>query len=334
MKAIALVSGGLDSALAAQLVKEQGVEIIALNFKTPFCLCDRGRAPAGCGSFGSQAAANLGIEFRVINVTDEFFRMLKNPKHGYGANMNPCIDCRILMLRKAKEFMQEADASFIITGEVLGQRPMSQHKQALRIIEEESGLEGLVLRPLSGKLLPETIPERKGWLRRDNLLDFSGRTRRPQINLAEKLNIKDYACPAGGCLLTDPGFSRRLKDLIAYGELNLNNVELLKLGRHFRLSVAAKLVVGRDEKENARLLNLAGDDDYIFMPSEIPGPAVLGRGAFDEALIELACGITCRYSDIDGKVDADIVYSKVPEKKEKVLKVLPVEESRLMSLRI
>lgn len=334
MKAIVLISGGLDSTLAARLLKEQDIEIVALNFKTPFCLCDR-KGASGCGNYARSVANNLGIELKIINVTDEFFTILKDPKHGFGANMNPCIDCRILMLRKAKELMQEIGAKFIVTGEVLGQRPMSQHKQALKIIEKESGLEGLVLRPLSAILLPETIPEREGWVARDKLLNFSGRTRKPQIQLARNFNIKDYPCAAGGCLLTDPGFAKRVKDLINYGELSLNNVELLKIGRHFRISENTKLAVGRNKKENGELVNLSKENDYLFFPNEgLAGPTSLGRGNFSEDLIKLSCSITCRYCDLDGKTDADIIYKRIPEKEDRIFKVSPVDDAELRSLRI
>ncbi|MBI5144857.1 MAG: 7-cyano-7-deazaguanine synthase [Candidatus Omnitrophica bacterium] len=332
MKAIALISGGLDSTLATKLIKEQGVEIIALNFKTPFCLCDR-RISSGCLNYSRQVANNLGIELKVINISDEFFRVVENPKHGYGSNMNPCIDCRILKFRKAKEFMQEIGASFLVTGEVLGQRPMSQHRQALNIIDQESQLEGLVLRPLSAKLLPETIPEREGWVSRDKLLNFSGRTRRPQIALAKKFNLKDYACPAGGCLLTDPEFAKKLRELIRHQEFNKDNVELLKLGRHFRLAPETKLVVGRNEEENKRLINLVGEGDYLFMPKDIAGPTSLGRGAFNEELIKLASSITCRYCDLNGNSIANIIYKRIP-KQEKILQVPATDETKLQALRI
>ena len=339
MKAIALVSGGLDSRLATHLVKEQGIEIIVFNFKTPFCLCDK-KNSSGCHSESLAVARSLALEFKIEHVTDEYFTIIKDPKHGYGANMNPCIDCRILLFKKAKELMQREGASFVITGEVLGQRPMSQHRQALKIIEQESGLEGLVLRPLSAKLLPETIPEKEGWVSREKLLNFSGRTRRPQMALAKNFEIKDYPCSAGGCLLTDPGFSQRMKDLLKYEELNLNNVELLKLGRHFRIAQNAKLIVGRDELENERLASLAKAGDYLFMPKDIAGPTALGRGVFNTDLIQLSCGITSRYCDLDGRTTADIVYKKiidagtVPEGDCPCIKALPIEERKLISLRI
>lgn len=333
MRAIALVSGGLDSSLAAKLIKDQGIEIIALNFKTPFCLCDR-KSSSGCISHARKLADTLAIELKVINVSEDFFRILKNPPHGYGSNMNPCIDCRILMFKKAKEFMQESGAAFIFSGEVVGQRPMSQQKHTLRMIERESGLEGLILRPLSAKILPETIPEIKGWVRREKLLDFNGRSRKPQFNLADCFGIKDYPCPAGGCLLTDPQFSARVKDLIKYGELNLNNIESLKVGRHFRFNPQAKLMVGRDEKENQRLLDLARDADYIFRPQKIAGPTALGRGVFDDSLIKLSCGITSRYSDLNGSNSIEIVYRRFPAAEESLLEVPAAEETKFSSFRI
>jgi len=335
MKAIALISGGLDSTLAARLMKEEGIGLIALNFKTPFCLCDR-KSSSGCFSHSRQVAYTLGVEFKSINVTEEFLQIIENPKHGRGSNMNPCIDCRILKFRKAKEFMQESGARFIITGEVLGQRPMSQHRNALSLIDKESGLEGLVLRPLSAKLLPETTPEKEGWVSRERLLNFSGRTRKPQIALAKALDIKDYPCPAGGCLLTDPAFSRRLRDLIEHKELNISNVELLKLGRHFRLNPSAKLIVGRDEKENERLLNAAKGSDHLFFPDEsLAGPTALGRGGLSDDLIKRCAGIVSYYCDLNGRQEADIMYKRgEPACQALALKAPPLKDNEFMQLRI
>lgn len=322
MKAIALISGGLDSTLAAKLIKEQGIKIVGLKFKIPFFLNPK------------KPLLDLGIEIKKVDIGDEFLAMLKNPRHGYGRNLNPCIDCKILMLSKAKNLMEEFQAEFIITGEVLGQRPMSQNKQALVLIEKRAGLQGLILRPLSGKLLPQTIPEKEGWLKRDNLKDFNGRSRLPQIELAKELGIKEYAQPAGGCLLTDPEFTKRLKDLIIHEGLSQEDIELLKLGRHFRLSDKIKLVVGRDKKENERLLVLAEENDYLFMPNEkTAGPVSLGRGVFNDNLIEISCSITCRYCDLDGKTETEIVYRKVPDE-EKILKVTPFEKEKLINLRV
>jgi tRNA U34 2-thiouridine synthase MnmA/TrmU len=322
MKAITLISGGLDSTLAAKLVNEQGIEVIGLRFKIPFC------------SNVSRSFSDLGIEIREVNIDDDFLKMMENPRYGYGSHMNPCIDCKILMLRKAKELMDECGAQFIITGEVLGQRPMSQHKQALATIAKKAGLEGLVLRPLSAKLLPETIPEKEGWIKREKLLSFSGRGRKQQIELAKTFGIKEYTQPAGGCLLTDPEFSKRLRDLITHEGLSLNNIELLKIGRHFRLSEKAKLVVGRNEKENKQLVNLAVENDYLFMPLHIAGPTVLGRGIFNDELFKLSCSITCRYCDLNGKINAEIIYMKIPEREQKILNISPIKENQLLTLRI
>jgi tRNA U34 2-thiouridine synthase MnmA/TrmU len=333
MKAVALVSGGLDSTLAAKLIQGLGIETVALNFKTSFCLCDKKTNP-GCSYTAKTVSENLGIPLKIMNISEEFFQVLKNPRHGYGSNMNPCIDCRILKFRKAKEFMLEIGAGFILTGEVLGQRPMSQHRRALKIIEQESGLEGLVLRPLSAKLLPETLPEKNGWVDRNKLLAFNGRSRKPQFDLARALNIKDYPCPAGGCLLTDPEFAKRIKDLMRHEDLSLNNVELLKVGRHFRLSRYAKLIVGRNEKENARILDLAKEGDVVFWPLNLAGPTALVRGILNQDLIGICSKIVCRYCDLNGNINADIVYRIIPDKEDRILVTEPIEEDKLIGFRI
>ncbi|UCE96119.1 MAG: hypothetical protein JSV51_00455, partial [Candidatus Bathyarchaeota archaeon] len=201
MKALALLSGGLDSTLAVKLIQQQGIDVAAINFTSPFCLCGKG----GCGA--AKVAEQLKIPLKTINVGNDYLKILRNPKHGYGKNMNPCIDCRIFMFKRAKEFAKEVGASFIITGEVLNERPMSQRRKALDLIEEEAGLKGQVLRPLSAKLLPATEGERKGWFDRRKLLDIRGRSRKRQIELANEFTLKDYPCPAGGCLLTYKEFA-------------------------------------------------------------------------------------------------------------------------------
>jgi tRNA U34 2-thiouridine synthase MnmA/TrmU len=235
---------------------EQGVELEALNFMTVFCTCTN----RGATCLASQKATeSLGIPLKVLNVSEEYLGVVKHPKHGYGSNMNPCIDCRIFMLKRAKDYMEESGAAFIVTGEVLGQRPMSQRKDAMRLIEKEASLEGLILRPLSAKVLPVTIPERERWVDREKLLKIQGRSRKPQIGLAEHYNIRDYPCPAGGCLLTDPGFAKRMKDLMMNEpNFSLNDVHLLKIGRQFRLSRGVKLVVGRNKEENQKIQTLQG----------------------------------------------------------------------------
>ncbi|TET47754.1 tRNA 4-thiouridine(8) synthase ThiI, partial [Candidatus Aerophobetes bacterium] len=255
-----------------------------------------------------------------------------NPKHGYGKNLNPCIDCRILMLKNAKKLMEEKGASFLITGEVLGQRPRSQYLAALKIIEREGGLDGLVLRPLSAKLLPLSVPEKEGWVNREKLLEISGRSRKPQIDLADKYGIRDYPCPAGGCLLTDRGFAQRMKDLMTHSEITLNDVELLKTGRYFRLSLQTKLVVGRNKKENERLLRLANTDDICFEPVEVKGPIGIGRGDFDQTMISLASKIMARYSD--GNDEVRIAYQKLPGKETGSARAKPMKDMELQKLRI
>jgi tRNA U34 2-thiouridine synthase MnmA/TrmU len=336
IKAISLVSGGLDSTLATKVILDQGIEVVAVNFLTPFCLCNK---RGGCRHEAKHLAETLGIEIRLIYVFKEYLEIIKNPKFGYGSNLNPCIDCRILMLRKTKEFMSDIGASFIITGEVLGQRPMSQHQKALKLIEKEAGLEGLILRPLSAKLLSETIPEKKGWINRDKMLDFCGRGRKPQMLLAKQFGINDYPCPAGGCLLTDTEFSRRLKDLLVHSEdsqFNLNDIELLKLGRHLRLGPKSKLIVGRDEVENNKILHLAIAIDYIFEPIEVKGPIAIGRGEGfnDFTILELAGSILTRYCDRDTMGSVKIKCRQAQSNQIFYLNCFALEEERLKALRI
>ena len=337
MKAIALISGGLDSTLAAKIMQNLDMELVCLNTLSPFCLCNHHSSKGSlCGAHS--VAKELGLKLISVNVTDEFLKIVNKPKHGYGSNMNPCIDCRILLFKKAKEAMVKEGASFVITGEVLGQRPMSQKSNTMKLIEKESGLEGLVLRPLSAKVLMPTIPEEKSWVDRKKLLAINGRGRREQFALANEFGIHDYPCPSGGCLLTDPEFSRRIRDLVNHNELTLENVQLAKAGRYLRLSPQAKLAVGRNQNDNLRLEQLAKDGDWLFSPGQdLAGPTALGRGEFSEELIKLSCQIVCRYSDLNGNKEAQIFYQKtgeVPEGDCSCLEVLPLVESQLAALRI
>ncbi|MFA5287541.1 MAG: tRNA 4-thiouridine(8) synthase ThiI [Candidatus Omnitrophota bacterium] len=332
MKAIALISGGLDSILAAKIIEIQGVVVVPLYFKIPFCHI---KAPTYLGkNLSSFVKISLGEELRTVDISDEFLNLILKPKYGFGSHMNPCIDCKILMLLKAKELMPRFNAQFIVTGEVLGQRPMSQHKQALKTIEEKSGLTGLLLRPLSARNITPTIPEENGWVNRDKLLGLSGRSRRPQIKLAKEFNILGYPNASGGCLLTDRQFSARLKDLIVHKVVDLRNIEFLKIGRHFRLGLNTKLIVGRDEQENRQIEEKAGMGDYLFTPDEkIAGPTCLGLGSFSREMMLISSQIASYYCDT-GKNGADIISRHLPGEDGQLLNVFPIEGSRLMSLRI
>lgn len=330
-KALALLSGGLDSTLAIRHILEQDIEVVALNFASPFCRCNR--KDGGCGSEARRVSLEFGIELKIIGLRDEYFEIIRHPKHGYGSNVNPCLDCRILMLKKAREYMDEIGASFIITGDVLGQRPMSQRRDAMRTIEKEAGVEGLVLRPLSAMLFSPTIAEKEGIVDRQRLLNFSGRSRKPQMALADEYGVKDYPCPAGGCLLTDPGFAKRMKDLLGHTPSFVrNDIELLKVGRHFRLSKEAKAVVGRDEQENEKLLRLVREGDLLLKVSDYKGPTTLLRGE-DEGIKELAARITVRYSDAQEE-EIPVLIWKPDGNEVKSLAASPIKEEEIVRYRI
>ncbi|MBF0508487.1 MAG: tRNA 4-thiouridine(8) synthase ThiI [Deltaproteobacteria bacterium] len=283
VRAYGLVSGGLDSILAALVLRSQGIEVTALTFVTPF--------------FGPENAirmcAQAGIPLKEIDITESHLIMLKNPAHGYGGNMNPCIDCHALMLKTAGEMMTADGFDFLFTGEVLGQRPMSQTRGSLIVVARTSEFEGYVLRPLSAGLLKETIPELKGLVDRGRLLSLSGRSRKPQIKLAAEFGLIDYPNPAGGCLLTDPIFSRRIKELFNHSpHPPVRDIELLKLGRHFRLPGGGKAIVGRDKANNERISALVRPGDAIFQTIGCPGPVVLlthGGSEEDERLAATLC---------------------------------------------
>lgn len=330
IKAIALLSGGLDSILAAKLVMEQGIEVEAINFNTVFCTCT---SKDGSCMASISAAKQLGIPLKVVNISREYLEIVKNPKHGYGSNMNPCIDCRIFTFIKAKEYMQESGASFLVTGEVVGQRPMSQKIHTLRHIEKETGLDGLIVRPLSAKLLEPSMPEQKGWVDRNKFLDIQGRGRKPQFQLADDLHVKDYPCPAGGCLLTDPGFAKKAKDLIEHNEFTLENINLIKSGRFFRINEGLKAIAGRDESENNRLLKMAGQDDYIFKVLHHPGPIVLGRGALEKNEIDILAGIAARYSDAVSGPQIEVEYYNHPDGVKTVIKISKCPQDLLEKMR-
>lgn len=291
MKALGMLSGGLDSTLAVKLIQEQGIDVEAINFVTPFCQCRKG----GCGA--SEAAKTFKIPLKMVNAGTDYLRMVRNPKFGYGKNLNPCIDCRIYMLKKAKNFAKQIGAKFIFTGEVLGQRPMSQHKGALDLIEREAGLQGKILRPLSAKLLPKTEAETKGLVEEEALRDISGRSRKRQIEMTKEFNIVNYPCAAGGCLLTDRQFAKRLRDLFQHKKrITIKQVNLLKVGRHFRLG-KNKIIVGRTEAENGLLLRTKQKTDYFFEVPDCGSPITILQGPKTRASIEKAAALTVFHSD-------------------------------------
>ncbi len=300
MKALALLSGGLDSILAVKIVQEAGIDVEAINFTSPFCRCSG--HDAGCGAAAS-AAGQLGVKLHYQKCGDNYLRIVENPPHGYGRRMNPCLDCRIYKFQLAKEKMDEIGASFLITGEVIDQRPNSQRRDALDIVERDSGLRGYILRPLSAKHLRPTIPEEQGWIDRNKLLDIKGRGRRQQMDLADDYGL-DYPCPSGGCLLTYEEYSRKIRDLIEHeGGLNLRSINLLRFGRHLRLSPEVKIIIGKDGAENEQLRKLAASDDFLLESIGVSGPVTLYLGPENEDLLKLAAAATAGYASLPPEME-------------------------------
>lgn len=291
-KALVMLSGGLDSILTVRVLKEQGIDVEVVHFVMSFGGC--AKKEEGYDRM-ADIASKLGVKLHRFDVSEEFLNVVKDPKYGYGNNVNPCVDCKIFMLKKAKQLMKEIGAAVVATGEVLGQRPMSQHRGALKNIEIDSGLEGYLLRPLCAKHMKQTIPEKEGIIDRERLLNFHGRSRKPQMALAKEFGIDFYPSPAGGCLLTDPGYTSRLKDAMERGDINLEIVSLLKVGRHFRLSNNARLMVGRNEKENNQLNDFCRDGDVLLEPLNIPGPTGLVKGEVSEEDFRICASIIARY---------------------------------------
>ncbi len=303
-KAVSLVSGGLDSLLATKVIMEQGIHVEGINFFTGFCVeghthairkKDRARPKRNNALW---VAEQLGIKLHIVDVIEEYKDVLLNPKHGYGQNMNPCLDCKGFMVRKAWEWIQENDFDFIITGEVIGQRPMSQRKDTMPVVARESGAGDRLLRPLCAKHLPPTLPEREGWVDRDRLYDFSGRSRKPQMALAEQFGFRDYATPAGGCcFLTDKAYSEKLVDMWQHRgnrDYALDDIMLLKVGRHLRPREHFKLIVARDEGEG-KFLEGYRKQFVTLRTLSHGGPLVLVDGAVNDDDLELAARIAARY---------------------------------------
>ena len=330
-KAIGLLSGGLDSTLAVRVMSDMGYEVTAVNVETPFCNCS---GDSKCTQTSKKSS--LGSDFKRIYAGQEYVDLVKNPPHGRGRNMNICIDCRIYMLKKAKERMDEVGAEVVFTGEVLGQRPMSQHTRALREIEAKSGLKGRLLRPLSGKLLKATIPEKEGNISRDDLLNFQGRSRKPQMKLAEELEITDYPTPAGGCMLADESFARRLQDAFDHGEDSIKIVSKLKYGRHFRLEDGTKIISGRTEQENKVLKALCDKTTPVFTVKGYSSTFTYLFGKLNKANKAFAGSVTARYSKRRDAESVDIKWwtGKNGADSAQVFAVKPISDDDLKKYRI
>jgi len=330
VKALALISGGLDSTLAAQLILDQDIEVEAVNCISVLTRTSKGGEPRAFPP--GRAAEQLGVPLRVVNVTGEFLDMVRRPRHGYGSSMNPCIDCRILALRTAGQLMEETGARFVVTGEVLGQRPMSQYRRALDIVDRESGLAGLVLRPLSALILEPTVPENKGWVDRSRLMGIEGRSRKIQMAMAAERGITDYPTPAGGCLLTEQSFGNRLRDLWEHHpDADTNQVRLLKYGRHFRISPTLKLIVGRDEHEN-HVLEQFGTGMHQLLAVDYAGPLTLLIGEPTEDEILLAASIAARYGQ--GRNETRVRVEHTGGRGKRIVDVIPVDLEQVERYRI
>lgn len=331
MKAVALFSGGLDSILAIKIIQQAGIEVEALYFDNPFhsLHCEKGVTQV------TQQAEIMGFKLHIFKFGEDYLKVIENPRYGYGKNINPCIDCRIYQLQIAKLFMEKIEASFIITGEVVGQRPMSQRREAMILIDREAGVQDLVLRPLSAKRLPPTLPEREGWVNRQDLLDIKGRSRKTQMDLAAAFGIDIYPTPAGGCLLTSPEFAKKVKDLLNEKKpLNLTDIHRLKVGRHFRFSPQAKGIVGRNAEENRYLAELASPQDLIFKVRDYQGPLTLGVGEMDAKVIQALAQITARYSDAPKDKPATVIYYHFSDAFVQEVSVIPATADILEQYRI
>jgi tRNA-specific 2-thiouridylase len=322
VKAVGLISGGLDSTLAAKIVKDLGVEVYGVYFSMPWGCCDKTKA--------YEAAIALGISFITLQLDERYLDVVKNPKHGYGSALNPCVDCRIHMFTRAAHYMREIGADFVFTGEVLGQRQMSQLKNSMRWIEQGSGLEGRLLRPLCAQLLPPTLAEQQGLIDREKLLALNGRSRKPQIELANQYEIKDFPQPAGGCLLTSPEFASRMKDTFKYGYRNFRETIALKWGRHFRINDQFKIILGRDEEENESLVRYAHPDDYILQMTATYGPIGILKGYNPpEDILKLAAGFMQKFSKSKTQTSIRVKYWNVKNRNDvfEIESVMPDEKA-------
>lgn len=327
-RGVLLYSGGLDSLLAAKLLMEQNIDLTGVMFILPYFAPDYDPEKSAAAGY----ARSIGLRLHYERCGKDYMEMVKNPPHGYGKAMNPCIDCKIFFLRRAKEIMQRQGAAFVATGEVMGQRPMSQMKHMLLHIEKESGLKGELLRPLSAKLLKPTRAEESGTVNRDMLLSISGRSRAEQAGLAEKYNIAEYASPAGGCLFTDVNIARRIRQLfISHPDFSMTDIYLLTIGRQFRLNDRTKIIVGRNESENNELEKYKSYSDAFIYP-EFKGPSIFVRGAIGDEEIKTIEAVLARYGRIDGKGIYHI-YEKNASR-DFVLSEDPADNNLLQKIRI
>lgn len=328
---ISLFSGGLDSCLSVLLMLRQNVKVTALTMMTHFgCdLSDR----SSCSSNPYPVAEQFGFDVKLVHLAEKFVKIVQNPVYGYGRNMNPCVDCRILMLREAKEYMEMVGADAVITGEVLGQRPFSQLRPRLELTEREAGLKGRLLRPLSAKLLQPTLPELEGKIDRDQLEAISGRGRQRQFELAREFGLEDFPTPASGCLLTDPEYSRKLRDLLKHTpQPSFTDLNLLQAGRYFRLSPQAYAVVGRNQNENAKIQSLAQTNDWLAEVLETGSPITIVRGEPSEHDLANAAAITGRYCD--RKHEKEVEVTLICGSRRHVLNLAPAPPGALSRWRV
>lgn len=309
IKAVGLFSGGLDSLLAIKVMESQGIEVHGFCCKSAF--------------FGNtkklkETAQKNNIHLHIKDISKEYISVAKEPRYGYGKNMNPCVDCKIFMIQQAKKYAENIGAQIIFTGEVVGQRPMSQQKKSMSIIEKKSGMEGRLLRPLSAKILPPTEAEKKGWIQREKMLDINGRGRTRQFELAKKYNLQDFESPSGGCLLTEDLYSKKLKDIFQLKKrIFLDDIRLLKIGRYFR-DKKTLIIVGRNQEDNEKIETEKKTSDWIFKVEEFPGPLTLVRGPKKTHTIYTAAALTARYAKAPEKAEVTISYGKNREQKMRV----------------